>query len=538
MTRTWAPSPRCLGSRAVVASLLLLASLPFGATPSLARPRNVNTETAHGRLQTMQPVSFRLLGMGSLDLAIRDPLNQTNLWQFGGLSAGLGLDRDSTSVELWGAGGATTTDVDRGGTEEEIRKDSGTDFSLEGVLRFSETLALGADAGFLSTRRALPYDNVSNSSVSQFVPAAHIAGSGRLVGPILWGLNAPFAGATYSRDWWANQFDGSRVVIGDKSHQLAAPNVFFPDDGQIDLGGIGGSLAYQHATRGEAGFYLLHTTNDVHFDQEGQRQLYDTEEKRQISDYGVALVGRPGAAAEVGLTAGRSSFSSVEEYRFSVSGGSTGAPLQGRGDRLLRNHRAEFVEVRYQGEGLVPGLTLGADGRIAYERWHEGPGTGDGNFNEFVLTRLTSDTLQAPPLVMETVSESRDLGFGLGASYGFTGQPVRVGGEYHWGRDAQSGTNLDRRPQGWSVRFGGEWIAHPRWTVRAGWVHDVGDEDRLTALNEGVADRITAGGGWQAGSGWVAQLYGQASWGRTDFADPLGTLEKGWSLGLQVGREF
>ena len=105
-------------------------------------------------------------------------------------------------------------------------------------------------------------------------------------------------------------------------------------------------------------------------------------------------------------------------------------------------------------------------------------------------------------------------------------------------RDAQSGTNLDRRPQGWSVRFGGEWEASQRWTVRAGWVHEVGDEDRLTALNEGVADRLTAGGGWQPGSGWVAQLFGQASWGRTDYADPLGPLAKGWSLGLQVGRVF
>jgi hypothetical protein len=527
-------------ARPLAAGLLALAALVLSA-PAEARPREINQTTAHGRLQRLQPVSFRLLGMGDLDLAVRDRLNQTNLWQFGGVSAGLGLDRDSTSLEMWGIGNRSTTDVTYDGVEEEVVKARASDFAMEGVLRFSETLALGADAGLPSSYISRSYDNASNASVSDFTPVALVMASGRLFGPVLWGLSTPFAGARLSRDWLANQVDGSRIVIGDDTQELAPPNFFLPDEGDVQVNGLGGSIGLQHPQGSQAAFYLETTKEDIQLHQDGQRQVYDTHEERHIDDFGLVVIGRnPDVKGELGVALGRSEFGSLEDYRFSISGGSNALALQGRGDRALKSHRADYFQLRAQCEDVVAGLTLGGDYFVIYQHLNEGPATTEGNFNDFVLTSLTSDTLWAPPLVLESVLESRVLAFGLGASYGAAvrGRPVVVGAEYRWRRNAESGTNVDRRPQGWSLRGGAEWLPHPRWAARAGWVHEVGDADRLTTLNEWLADRLTLGGSWQPGAGWTGTLFGEASWGRTDYPSPGGPLETGWKLGLQVGRAF
>ena len=79
--------------RETAAVCLALVLLLHAAAPAAARPRDVNTKTAHGRIHALQPISYRLLGMGDLDIAVRDPLNQTSLYQLGGISAGLGLEQ-------------------------------------------------------------------------------------------------------------------------------------------------------------------------------------------------------------------------------------------------------------------------------------------------------------------------------------------------------------------------------------------------------------------------------------------------------------
>ena len=500
-------------------------------------------------MRALQPVSYRLLGMGDLDLAVRDPLNRTNLYQLGGVSAGLGLDQDSTSVHFRAGGESATRDIERPTRLEEIAKSSGSTLAMEGVLRFSETLAFGIDAGLPSERRAVPYSNDASVSTSSIDPAANVMMSGRLFGPVLWGANAFFAGRNQLREYWSNDLQFTRnpwtgetkdyrLVIDGGEGKLEPPTFFELTDRTVESKGLGGSLAYQYREFGEAAFYLLRTSEDVAGEQDGQRQVYDTFEERRISDFGFAFIGRPREDVDLGVALGRSTYDGVEDYRFSVSGGSTGSPLQGRGDRSLRNFRADYLDGRVQGDLLVEGLTLGADLRVAYERWHEAPATTEGNFNDFVLTSVTVDTLVAPPLVRESVTESRVLGFGLGASYALPNRPILVGAEYHWRRDAQNGTMLERRPQGWSVRLGGEWVPNPTWTARLGWVHDAGDQDRLTVLNEGVADRVTLGGGWHAGSGWTLDAFAQAAWGRTDYADPLGPLEKGWAMGAALTRLF
>ncbi|MGH7342429.1 MAG: hypothetical protein ACREKH_18230, partial [Candidatus Rokuibacteriota bacterium] len=492
---------------------------------------------------------YRLLGMGDLDIAVRDPLNQTNLYQLGGISAGLGLDQDSTSVNFRAGGEGSTRDIERGTRLEEIDKSSGSDLGIEGVLRFSETLAFGIDGGLPSQRRAVPYSNDANTSVSSFDPAANVMMSGRLFGPVLWGANAHFAGRNQTREYWSNELEFTsnpwtgetkdyRLVIDGGTGKVEPPHFFEPTDRTVKSNGLGGSLAYQFREYGEAAFYLSRANEDVEGKQVGQRQVYDTFEKRHINDFGFAFIGRPTETMDLGVALGRSTYDTVEDYRFSVSGGSTGNALQSRGDRSLRNFRADYLDGRFQGDLLVDGLTLGADLTVAYERWHETAATTEGNFNDFVLTTATVDTLVAPPLVRETLTESRVLGFGLGASYALQNRPIVVGAEYHWRRDAQNGTMLERRPQGWSVRLGGEWVPNETWTARAGWVHEVGDEDRLTTLNEGVADRVTLGGGWHAGAGWTLDAFAQAGWGRTDYPDPLGPLEKGWGLGAALTRLF
>jgi hypothetical protein len=44
--------------------------------------------------------SPRLLGMGDLELAVRDRDNQTNLWDFAGFPIGLATDDSTSSIDL------------------------------------------------------------------------------------------------------------------------------------------------------------------------------------------------------------------------------------------------------------------------------------------------------------------------------------------------------------------------------------------------------------------------------------------------------
>ena len=236
--------------RVSLAVVLFTASLFFPASRVESTPREIPVTTVPGNTIRFQPPSYRLRGMGDLQLVVRDEYTEINLWDFAGVTAGVGIDRDSTSLDLWLSGGREKTDVDEGSIKRETFREEGGVFGTEGVIRFSPTLALGVDAGILSVSRAVPFGDGVNTQLSLTVPAANVFGSGRLVGPILWGLSGLFATESYTLRFWEDKVDGDVVKIGQRGSKIDPPNFFITDRGEVDVTGLGGSLAYYNPESG------------------------------------------------------------------------------------------------------------------------------------------------------------------------------------------------------------------------------------------------------------------------------------------------
>jgi len=487
-----------------------------------------------------QPPSFRLEAMGGLGLAVRDTYNQINLWDFGGLPLGLATARDSTSLDLWINGVGRTLDERSGGISYDVDRQHDSQYAGEGVVRSrTRSLSVGADAGSFAFRRGEPFGDQShttnNGNQPIFVPVA----TGRLRGPIHWGLRGILGKETSHRQDWEDQVKNGEVKLTPQGAQLAPPNLFTPDDIQVPIYGIGVSLGWFKSKKWEAGPYYDYRRENVSTSLETARSIYGTTENRDIQGYGVAATGRPRKGTEVGAEVGRELFSSKENYHFTLSGGSVDNPFTGRGERLLRGVRHDYLNLRVQSDIEGTPLTIGAAYRVHFDHSQiQGMEGRPSDFNTFVLERVAPDTIQAPSLVESGITETRGIDFGGGASLRLLEKKATVGAEYRHFRDALSGTFVSARATGWEARAGGEYLVHKNIVVRAGYRHHSEDQDTNTPQNELVADRATAGvqyGGWRP---WTIEGYGYHEWWRTDYPDPQELGGPGTGLGFTLRRLF
>src|SRR5262249_60266085 len=99
---------------------------------------------------------------------------------------------------------------------------------------------------------------------------------------------------------------------------------------------------------------------------------------------------------------GQRKYHSTEEYRYSLSGGLNGPPLTSRGDRSYHDYEQKYLRVRVEAKpDVIEGLTVAADWNVRYDKLDTAPGTGTGNFNDF-LDEIASDTLGIVPDVINT----------------------------------------------------------------------------------------------------------------------------------------
>jgi hypothetical protein len=494
--------------------------------------------TSDGRA-SLRPPSYRLRGMGDLVLSIRDDYTRINLWDFAGVTAGAGIDRDSTSLDVWVSGGDGSLDQTQGDGKTEILSTRNLEGAGEGIIRFSETLSMGVNAGVVSQRVAEPYADGLSQSLGQTYAQLMLFGSGRLVGPVLWGLSGIAGSESAARKWWVEERNGSDVNLGAGGTSSRAPNFFVPTDGSLDLLGLGGSLAYWDPRLGTGALYLRYRGEDLVWEQDGERYTYGQSQPRDVTTLGAAFIWDGLGWGELGIDFGREYWETTEDFRFTLSGGSTDKPFQGRGNRAYENRTQEYFKLRLQAD--VPGtkLTIGGWGATRYDRQHQSPAMSTPNdFNTWVIGAVTRDTLSAPALVKDLVEENRILELGGGGSYKLRQETIIVGTEFWWRRNAVSGTDQDRRPQGWELRLGGEWLINEKWEARLGWNHLDEDRDWLTMLNEWKRDRLSLGGRWYTGAGWALDGYLWTNWWRTAYADPSGPGGTTFDAGLLCTKQF
>jgi hypothetical protein len=487
---------------------------------------------------SFQTPSFRLEGMGGLGLAVRDTYNQIDLWDFAGLPLGLATARDSTSLDIWVNGVGRTLDEQTGGVSYDVDRTHDSQYAGEAVAR-SGNLAVGADFGSFAFRRGTPYGDDShmtnNGSQPAFVPVA----TGKLGGPIHWGLRGIVAKETFHQQLWGDQVQNGEVQLTPTGEQLAPPNLFTPADFVVPIYGLGASLGWFHSKKWEAGTYLDYRRENVSTTLETVRSVYGTTEKRDIWGYGLAAIAHPVAGTQVGLEAGRELYSSLQNYRFTLSGGSVDNPFTGRGERLEHGVRHDYLNLRVQSDLSAAPVTIGAAYRVSYdhEQIHGLEGL-PSDFNTFVTQEVASDTIQAAQLVESGITDTRGIEYGGGASWHFEERKGTVGAEYRHFRDNLDGTFTLSRATGWEARAGGEYPVHKHVIARAGYIHHSEDQDTNSPRNELVADRATLGLAYVGWKHWTAEGYGYHEWWRTDYPDPLSLGGPGTGLGITFRRLF
>ena len=526
------------GASRLLRVLLLALLCAAKAEPASAEP-GIRSLAELEEGVRFQPPSFRLEGMGGLGLAVRDTYNQVNLWDFGGLPLGLDTSRDSTSLDIWANGVGRTFDERAGGVSYDVDRRHDSQYAAEGVAR-SGNLAVGADVGSFAFRRGTPFGDQShltnNGNQPAFVPVA----TGKLLhGPLHWGLRGIVAKETFHNQIWADEVKNGEVNLKPSGVQLAPPNLFTPDDLEIPIYGLGLSLGWFHKDTWQVAPYFDYRRENVSGTLETVRSTYGTTENRDIQGYGVAFIAHPIANTQVGFETGRELYASKENYHFTLSGGSVDPAFTGRGERLLRSVRHDFLNLRVQSDLSGTPLTVGAAYRIAFDHEQiqglEGRPT---DFNTFIQERVAPDTIQAPALVETGIQETRGVDFGGGASMHFQERKGTVGAEYRHFRDALGGTFTLAHATGWEARAGGEYLVHRDVVVRAGYRHHAEDRDTNSPRNELVSDRATAGLEYSGWRHWTVEGYGYREWWRTDYPDPQELGGPGTGLGLTLRRLF
>jgi hypothetical protein len=508
------------------------------ASAAVAQPDTRNLATTDHAVR-LQPPWTRLEAMGGLVLSVRDEYTELNLWDFAGIPIGLVEDQDSTSLDLWLDRDGATLDHTVEGVDREVDRYRSLDVAGQSIMRFGRS-AIGLGAGTLGLTGGMPFADQEHTTEQVGQPVLQPVATGHLWKGIRWGLGALFGSETLKETWMRDQVVDGRVELTDQGEQLPPPDLFSPDRIEVGLSGYGAALGYDFQRWVNAGVYYGQRREAVEWHQEGTRSVYDLNEVRHWTEFGLGAIVKPYRRVDVGIAVGREYWADPQTYRFSLSGGSNADPTTVRGNRRESDVRHDFVQIRAQGDVPNAPVTLGASYRVAYDRAIQNPVVASpDDFNNYVLDRAAEDTLAAPQLVESLRSDTRLLSWGVGGSYRLRQERAVAGLEYEWTRAATDGTERLARAVTWQVRAGGQYEVSPGWAALAGYRHTRSDEDTYTERNEMVADRFSVGvmthrllTNWQL----TGELYRE--WQRTEYPDPGELGGEATGFGLQLGRSF
>ncbi len=509
------------------AAALAAAAVLFVAGPSFAQFLAPALDRPGFDRRPTQP-SLRLVTLGGLSLAIPDENNEINLWDFGGSTLGLAEDRDSTSLDVHFDSGKSSDKHTLGTNDYQLDRASHVGLGMQAVGRNGHGFAGGVDMGLLANTNASPADPGIYRNVAATQPLAIPVLNGRMLGNHWgWGARFTFAGSSINDDLRTTTFQNGEYQLSSGSAVLPS-TPFDVTDEKDHVSGLGLGFGWYGNQHVRLAFNADRLVTHVHQSFDTQRRIYELDQPQPASE--LSLTGTAHTRwIQVGGQVGRYKFHSIQQYRFSLSGGLVPAPLISRGDRLLQDFRQDWFRTRVQlNPPAVPGLLVAGDLAVRYDRNVVDPATSPGNFNAFML-QLASDTLATSTPVTATRSELRHWNAGAGLGYRVNPR-LQVGVEGHRYNNAyDNGVDLHSRQRITDLRGGLEFGVTPTWTGRIGGYHVSQDNDVYTANNETVTNVVTLGAGYAPGrSRYHHTVDGGIEYGHrsTNYPDPTQTTGK------------
>jgi opacity protein-like surface antigen len=532
---------------AIAGALIALAGSPAAA--QLSGP-------TIGQLPDPLTRSPRLVGTGRLELVIPDRHNRINLWDFCGNPAGLAMD-DSASVLYFRPTTTSASSVQDfsdliGAGERQTFAGRGVRLGYEAWRRIPGLSVFGAMGDVGQQRVDEPFTrDIEQRSISARPNVMALVG-GRV--PYFWSprfhyalrlisgvetLNQEFRTITTNA---AGEYIDREGVLG------SPPNLFTPDEIDVDTFGGGVAAAYSFGPLVTAAFSVDGVRNNFHGKNEGDRYVSERAETRPAGIGQASFVGRVGRSFEWGADGRGWRANSTETWVFSTSTNSGGAgapPFAGRGDFLRREE--EGTTLRARARWVSGRLELGGSLGTSYRKITlTPPPISDLNsFNHFLNTtyyRTNADTTVFPDSVLFDESQDRAWELAGGASWRLTRRGAIVGLEYHQfevnrdqtitgfkprtlSTDPEPGSwsyeETGPRQTGWNVRAGLEYPLDPVLTGRAGYIYRSDDFDELTQQNEQVASTATVGLGLSPdGARWHLDASYALDWWQADYGTP------------------
>ena len=504
-----------------LAIALALAALAGAPVPARAQFLAPALDRAGFDSRLRQP-SLRLAMLGGLSLVVDDENNRLNLWDFGGSGTGLLADRDSTSVDAFADTERRKDSRTIAGVKHEILNAHDLGVGGQAVWRVPGRFAFGLDTGYLTFRGARPVQNAVFEDQGIRVPIAIPSYNGvGLQGRLAWTAHLILGREVLNTRLREVTRKNGATELSKQGETVDYPRAFDITDAKGKVSGYGLGLGWNKARWGSIALQHDWTTVRVDGSNNNARRVYETSEPRKTKEISAVAILTPTPWIRVGILLGRERFHAVEQYRFSLSGGSTGTPLVDRGDRQSRDFKQEYLRARTSIEPeRVKGLTLAGDLNVRHDDEGVNPSTGPDNFNDFIATVLVGDTLSLPQALVPGRQELRHWDAGGGGAYRFT-EKALGGAEFHRYVNAYDGDLVHARQRITELRAGIEYTLNPTWQARLGGFHRKDDPDVFTSNNEAVLNAVTAGAGYAPPDSRYALDGGlEIARRKTDFPDP------------------
>lgn len=532
--------------KALVCSLVLTALAAASAPP--AHSQFLEPAIRSLDLGTGSPVrSARLLGMGRLALIGDDRDDALSLWDFAGSPAGVYDDDTASTLTLRPGTDAADGAHDRfDGVRRQDLAARSMRLQFEGFRRDPRSGGVfGAVGALNSLRYDRPYsDDISRRDeigVPSFMPIL----SGRMPyvggGKLRYALRGRFEGEQANQKYQLIRENEAGQFISQDSDAANPPDLFEPDEYRVNTSGVGLSFAHPVGDAHTLAIGLDAVTQSIKGSNVGERHSTERRESRPYLVGQGTLVGRLGAL-EYAADGRAWKANSIEDWRFTISGGVGALPLTGRGKLQEREERGSAFDsrIRWRSGAFEFGASFLTR---ATEATFTPPGASDlTSFNHFILSlrdRSGADTLAIPDSVL--ANEVNDRAFGFAGGIGWTHGRARLGGEFHWRRDlrfqAINGEGPER--QAWEARAGMEYRCNEVLMGRMGYVVADVDEDTFTQQNEYTGHGPTlglgltpAGASWDLQAGWALRLR------QSDFGDPSQQRQSRQNLSVSLHWRF
>lgn len=492
--------------------------------------------------------SPRLLGMGRLSLAVDDDSYKFDLWDYAQNPLGIFEDDTTSTAELWASSGATSSMRDALVVpgERQLQAGRANDFPLEIWHRTEKShTAYGVAARVRTVREDLEYGTDLERRRAIRAPSMMPV----MTGPFPWlggrkltyALRFNFGGETLEDQYRFYVSTPAGQSLDQNGLFAASPSLFEPNEFKVVTQGIGGGLAYELTKNWKLAVMTDALRHRIEGSNELSRSSAETKEKRPYGIGQATIIGRIGALELAADGRGWTS-NSEQSWRFSLSGGTGGTPLAGRGKLLERTEEGTSFDARARWRSGA--MTLGGTVGTRYGQVEITPpgATDPTSLNAFlrsIYTRTGVDTLTLPDSVRANVFEHRDVSFGAGA--GWAWKRATMGFEYHWNRAIQDAALSGSGPRriSWDVRSGLEYRCNAVLTGRAGYVYRWADRDDFTAANEWIGHAATLGFGLHPqGTTYHIEAGYSFQWEQADFGDPALPHANRQNLATQIRWDF